>query len=80
MALSVESPAGTTHVGAMLLFKKPAGRAPIVREIVEAYRASTPVTKSTARSSLGGVRPISREVTGCDLPRWAPGFFLRSLL
>ncbi|KKC06673.1 wax ester/triacylglycerol synthase family O-acyltransferase [Mycobacterium nebraskense] len=40
--LLIESPAGTTHVGAMLLFKKPAGRAPIVREIVEAYRACTP--------------------------------------
>ncbi len=40
--LLIESPAGTTHVGAMLLFKKPAGRAPIVREIVEAYRACPP--------------------------------------
>jgi hypothetical protein len=37
--LLIESSAGTTHVGAMLLFKKPAGRAPIVREIVEACRA-----------------------------------------
>ena len=40
--LLIESPAGTTHVGAMLLFKKPAGRGPIVREIVEAYRACPP--------------------------------------
>ena len=40
--LLLESPAGTTHVGAMLLFKKPAGRGPIVREIVEAYRACPP--------------------------------------
>jgi diacylglycerol O-acyltransferase / wax synthase len=40
--LLIESPAGTTHVGAMLLFKKPAGRTRIVREIVEAYRAYPP--------------------------------------
>ena len=40
--LLIESPAGTTHVGAMLLFKKPPGRTPIVREIVEAYRACSP--------------------------------------
>ena len=33
--LLIESPAGPTHVGAMLLFKKPAGRTPIVREIVK---------------------------------------------
>ena len=42
--LLIESPAGTTHVGAMLLFKKPAGRAPLVREIVEAYRAYPPAS------------------------------------
>ncbi len=40
--LLIESPAGTTHVGAMMLFKKPPGRKPIVREIVESYRACPP--------------------------------------
>lgn len=39
--LLLESPAGTTHVGAMLLFQKPAGRAPVA-EIVQSYRACTP--------------------------------------
>lgn len=40
--LLMESPGGTTHVGAMLLFKKPPGRAAMVREIVEAYRSQQP--------------------------------------
>jgi diacylglycerol O-acyltransferase / wax synthase len=40
--LLIESPTGTTHVGAMLLFKKPPGHAGIVREIVDAYRACSP--------------------------------------
>ncbi|BBA88906.1 MULTISPECIES: wax ester/triacylglycerol synthase family O-acyltransferase [Mycobacterium] len=39
--LLLESPAGTTHVGAMLLFKKPFGRDP-VDEIVAAYRGCSP--------------------------------------
>ncbi|KAA1248603.1 wax ester/triacylglycerol synthase family O-acyltransferase [Mycobacterium simiae] len=39
--LLLESPAGTTHVGAMLLFKKPARRDPVA-EIVQAYRECTP--------------------------------------
>ena len=37
--LLIESPTSPTHVGAMLLFKKPAGRTPVVREIVKALRA-----------------------------------------
>ena len=40
--LLFETPAGTTHVGAMLLFKKPRGHAAAVREIVDAYRAFRP--------------------------------------
>ncbi|WP_328358804.1 wax ester/triacylglycerol synthase family O-acyltransferase [Mycobacterium sp. NBC_00419] len=40
--LLFETPAGTTHVGAMLLFKKPRGRAAVVREIVDAYRQFRP--------------------------------------
>ena len=41
--LLMEAPAGTTHVGAMMLFKKPARGASVVREIVEAYRSYPPV-------------------------------------
>ncbi|ORB83028.1 diacylglycerol O-acyltransferase [Mycobacterium kansasii] len=39
--LLLESPAGTTHVGAMLLFKKPAGRDPVT-ELVQTYREYSP--------------------------------------
>jgi hypothetical protein len=63
----IESPAGTTHVGAMLLFKKPAGRAPIVREIVEAYRACTPAPPfNYVPELLGRGAPHFREVTSWD--------------
>lgn len=41
--LLMESPGGTTHVGAMLLFKKPPGRGSLVREIVESYRGYRPL-------------------------------------
>lgn len=34
--LLIESPGSTTHVGALLLFKKPADRRPVARQIVEA--------------------------------------------
>jgi diacylglycerol O-acyltransferase / wax synthase len=65
--LLIESPAGTTHVGAMLLFKKPAGRAPIVREIVEAYRACTPEPPfNYVPELLGRATPHFREVTSWD--------------
>ena len=65
--LLIESPAGTTHVGAMLLFKKPAGRAPIVREIVEAYRACTPAPPfNYVPELLGRGAPHFREVTSWD--------------
>ena len=65
--LLIESPAGTTHVGAMLLFKKPAGRAPIVREIVEAYRACTPAPPfNYVPELLGRGAPHFREVTNWD--------------
>jgi hypothetical protein len=40
--LLMESPSGTTHVGAMLWFKKPPDRRNVVREIVEAYRWQQP--------------------------------------
>ncbi|SPM30028.1 wax ester/triacylglycerol synthase family O-acyltransferase [Mycobacterium terramassiliense] len=65
--LLIESPAGTTHVGAMLLFEKPAGRAPIVREIVDAYRACTPVPPfNYVPELLGRSAPHFREVTDWD--------------
>ncbi len=65
--LLIESPAGTTHVGAMLLFKKPAGRAPIVREIVEAYRACTPAPPfNYVPELLGRGAPHFREVASWD--------------
>lgn len=42
-----ETPAGTTHVGAMLLFKKLAGRRTIVREIGGLPRPTTGAPPST---------------------------------
>ncbi|HXY64911.1 MAG TPA: wax ester/triacylglycerol synthase family O-acyltransferase [Mycobacterium sp.] len=65
--LLIESPAGTTHVGAMLLFKKPAGHGPIVREIVEAYRAYQPVPPfNYVPEILVRGAPHFREVTNWD--------------
>ena len=65
--LLMESPAGTTHVGAMMLFKKPAGRSPVVREIVEAYRAHppTPPFNYVPEFRRGGA-PHFREVANWD--------------
>lgn len=65
--LLIESPVGTTHVGAMLLFKKPAGHSPIVREIVEAYRACEPAPPfNYVPEILGRGAPHFREVTSWD--------------
>jgi diacylglycerol O-acyltransferase / wax synthase len=65
--LLIESPAGTTHVGAMLLFKKPPIRAPIVREIVETYRACTPAPPfNYVPELLGRGAPHFREVASWD--------------
>lgn len=65
--LLIESPVGTTHVGAMLLFKKPPGRAPIVREIVESYRDCTPAPPfNYVPQLLGRGAPHFREVTQWD--------------
>lgn len=63
--LMIESPAATTHVGAMLLFKKPAGRTPVVREIVEAYRGYRPAPPFNYVPQLLGV-PHFREVASWD--------------
>ncbi len=64
--LLMESPAGTTHVGAMMLFKKPAGRRQIVREIVEAYRAYSPTPPFNYVPELGRGMPHFREVSAWD--------------
>ncbi|WP_156689164.1 wax ester/triacylglycerol synthase family O-acyltransferase [Mycobacterium sp. Marseille-P9652] len=65
--LLIESPAGTTHVGAMMLFKKPAGRRPVVREIVEAYRACSPTPPfNYVPELLVKGAPHFREVTNWD--------------
>lgn len=65
--LLIESKAGTTHVGAMLLFKKPTKHAPIVREIVETYRAYPPTPPfNYVPELLGRSGPHFREVTNWD--------------
>jgi WS/DGAT/MGAT family acyltransferase len=71
--LLIESPASTTHVGAMLLFKKPAGRGPVVREIVEAYRAYRPAPPFNYVPELLGV-PHFREVAS-----WDPHYHIQHL-
>ncbi len=64
--LLLESPAGTTHVGAMLLFKKPAGREP-VDEIVRAYRECSPTPPfNYVPELLVRGAPHFREVPGWD--------------
>ncbi|MGO9183550.1 wax ester/triacylglycerol synthase family O-acyltransferase [Mycobacterium sp.] len=65
--LLMESPAGTTHVGAMMLFKKPTGRRRIVDEIVEAYRACPPAPPfNYVPELLGRGLPHFREVASWD--------------
>lgn len=65
--LLIESSGSTTHVGALLLFKKPAGRKPVVREIVEAYRAVHPAPPfNYVPELLGGGAPHFREVAHWD--------------
>jgi diacylglycerol O-acyltransferase len=65
--LLMESPTGTTHVGAMLLFKKPAGDTAVVREIVEAYRAYPPAPPfNYVPELLSGGAPHFREVADWD--------------
>ena len=68
--LLIESPASTTHVGAMLLFKKPAGRTNVVREVVEAYRTYPPAPPfNYVPQLLRGGAPQFREVMSWD-PRY----------
>ena len=73
--LLIESPTSTTHVGAMLLFKKPAGRTPVVREIVEAYRAYRPAPPfNYVPELLGRGAPHFREVAS-----WDPHYHIQHL-
>jgi diacylglycerol O-acyltransferase len=65
--LLFETPAGTTHVGAMLLFKKPRGRTGVVREIVEAYRQFRPTPPFNYMPELvGRGAPHFREADDWD--------------
>ncbi len=65
--LLMESPAGTTHVGAMLLFKKPPDGASVVREVVDAYRSYPPLPPfNYVPELLGGGAPHFRAVTDWD--------------
>jgi WS/DGAT/MGAT family acyltransferase len=65
--LLIESPSSTTHVGAMLLFKKPPGRRNTVREIVEAFRGQRPLPPfNFVPELIGTSAPHFREVDGWD--------------
>lgn len=65
--LLIESPGSTTHVGAMLVFKKPPGRRGLVREIVEAYRGFRPLPPfNYVPELLGTGAPHFREVDDWD--------------
>lgn len=73
--LLLESPSGTTHVGAMLLFTKPAGRRGTVREIVAAYRAQRPMPPFNFVPDLIGTSvPHFREVES-----WEPRYHVQHL-
>ncbi len=65
--LLFETPAGTTHVGALMLFKKPRGHAAAVREIVDAYRAFRPTPPfNFVPELMGHGAPHFREVDDWD--------------
>ncbi|MHA7649997.1 wax ester/triacylglycerol synthase family O-acyltransferase [Mycobacterium sp. ML4] len=65
--LLIESPGGTTHVGAMLLFQKPPGRESLVRDIVKAYRALSPTPPfNYVPEVMGRGGPHFREVDNWD--------------
>lgn len=65
--LLMESPGGTTHVGAMLLFQKTSRAGAPVREIVESYRRCRPLPPFNYLPQLLGVgAPHFREVDTWD--------------
>jgi diacylglycerol O-acyltransferase len=65
--LLMESPTGTAHVGALMLFEKPPDRTALVPEIVEAYRQFRPTPPCDGVPELlTGGRPHFREVADWD--------------
>ncbi|KRE29865.1 diacylglycerol O-acyltransferase [Mycobacterium sp. Soil538] len=65
--LLMETPGGTTHVGAMLLFKKPPGRRDLVSQVVANYRGRQPLPPFTyVPEILGTGVPHFREVQTWD--------------
>jgi WS/DGAT/MGAT family acyltransferase len=67
MWLIMETQASPTHVGALLLFKKPKGRPGVVQEIVDAYRSCEPTPPFNYIPEVGGTRmPCFREATSYD--------------
>lgn len=66
--LLTETPEGATHVGGVMLFEKPKGRAgSVVREIVDAFRAATPRPPFNYIAELSGAGwPHFREAESWD--------------
>ncbi|ULE34689.1 wax ester/triacylglycerol synthase family O-acyltransferase [Mycobacterium sp. IDR2000157661] len=65
--LLMESPGGTTHVGALLLFKKPPRSGSLVREIVQSYRGQRPLPPfNYVPELLGASAPHFRAIDGWD--------------
>ena len=62
----LETQDGPTHVGALLLFEKPAGRPRVVQEIVDACRKFTPTPPFNLIPELGAGVPRFREATAFD--------------
>ncbi|MGZ8801189.1 MAG: wax ester/triacylglycerol synthase family O-acyltransferase [Mycobacterium sp.] len=63
----LESPGSTTHVGAMLLFKKPPRRGSLVREVVETYRNYRPLPPfNYVPELIGAGAPHFREIDSWD--------------
>jgi WS/DGAT/MGAT family acyltransferase len=70
MWLIMETQASPTHVGALLLFEKPANRPRVVREIVEAYRRHKPSPPFNCVAEVGGASlPHFRDADSYD-PRY----------
>ena len=66
--LLTETPEGATHVGGVMLFEKPKGRAgSVVREIVDAFRAASPRPPFNYVAELSGAAwPHFREAESWD--------------
>ncbi len=65
--LLMETPGGTTHVGAMLLFQKPPGRRALVSQVVADYRSRDPIRPFTyVPEILGAGMPHFEEAQTWD--------------